>query len=93
MVNQAGGGGARHVRWRIIAVFVASAGILILFTIGLSTYLGRDIGRGEVGFFAWAASASLAVAYMLLRVVLGGPAVDGLVNRIMETLFGTPREQ
>src|SRR5947207_1444225 len=62
MVNQAGGAGVRDTRWRAVAVLLAIAGVCVLLAIGLSSYLGRDIGRDELVFFLWAAAASSAVA-------------------------------
>jgi hypothetical protein len=81
-----------RLRLLVTALVVSFAGIavFIAFQSGLSWYLGHEASREERFFYSWVVALSASGAYLLLRLVYGGEAVDGFINRIVDKVFGSP---
>ena len=71
----------------VLVVFVA----VIAFQWGLSWYLGHEASREEGFFYVWVVAMSAAGAYVALRWIYGGRAIDGFIGRIIDKVFGSPK--
>jgi hypothetical protein len=84
MIDQQESATAIPVTWRAIAL-VASLGIVFSVLAAVaSRYVGHDIDHDpNVVFFLWAVPASLTAIYLVLRVVLGAPTADKLLDKLL----------
>ena len=70
-------------------LFATALGIVVCLLVSIFFSIKYNIpmpSRGSLGIFAWAVVASLFVAYMLLRFILGTKRADDLTSKAIEKM-------
>jgi hypothetical protein len=71
-----------------VAVLACAVFILAEYNIDFEKYFPS---RDELRFAIWATVASLAVGYVLLRLLLGAQRIDHLTGQLLEWVFRNSR--
>jgi len=72
-----------------LRLFATALGIVVCLLVSIFFSIKYNIpmpSRGSLGIFAWAVVASLFVAYMLLRFILGTKRADDLTSKAIEKM-------
>jgi hypothetical protein len=77
-------------RLSLVLTALAVSGCLFIVIWALSRYLGHVPTDGELGVYMWVALSSAAVVYLFLRLILGGAAVERLIDRTLRVIFRPP---
>jgi hypothetical protein len=80
MIDQAGA--SMRPRGDLLRLWATGLAIVCIF-VSISLVIPPSVSRESLGFFTWATIACAACGYSLLRLLLGGPRVDGIVDTIM----------
>jgi hypothetical protein len=76
----------RGDQFRLFVTALGIVGCILLWVFFSIKYNIPMPSRGQLGVFAWAVLASLFVAYMLLRIVLGRKRTDHIVSELIERI-------
>jgi hypothetical protein len=84
MIDQAGA--SPHARGDLLRLCAAGLAVACIFVV-ISLVIPPSVSRESLGFFTWAAITCALGGYSLLRLVLGGPRVDGIVDKTIRRVF------
>jgi hypothetical protein len=95
MIERALGSKVRNRRWwpqvwglRAVPAALVVMLVLLAYLAGVQALLGHTPDREEYGMVTWVLAMALALVYGLARLVFGGDAVDGFVDRAIERVLG-----